>query len=182
MQFGDKKAEHYTGSSMMCKFLMHNWAHIRVIIEAKGLLCNPVIQSEMEHHYINGIHGERNLHQAIYVSGPRGGERGTQMRILRESDNKDMPWTCFEVQFAQENASRITKILPIVNLARGVRKRRPKCCRLKQSRVSEQANLLPKLIGNLKKVLDLWISQLLEATSLSQMLDALKDAAKVHGK
>ena len=74
---------------MLCKFFLHNWAHIRVILEADGLKSCDAIRQEVAAHFINGIHGTKNTHQAIYVTGPRG-ETGTQLRILHESDNKKL--------------------------------------------------------------------------------------------
>ena len=59
MQFGDKKAKRYVGPSMVCKFLMHNWAHIRVVLEADKILECPEIKNEMYAHYITGIHGTK---------------------------------------------------------------------------------------------------------------------------
>ena len=102
MQFGDKKAKRYTGPSMVCNFFMHNWAHIRVVLEADGLLQCPEIKHEMYAHYINGIHGTKNSHQAVYVTGPRG-DTGIKLRVLYESDNIACPWTAFEVLFAKEH-------------------------------------------------------------------------------
>ena len=61
---------------MLAKFFFHNWAHIRVIIEADGLRDFPILRQEAYQHYINGLHGQLNTHQAIYVTGPRDQETG----------------------------------------------------------------------------------------------------------
>ena len=59
MKFGDKKAKHFTGPSMLCRFFLHNGAHIRVILEADKLLECPVLRKEVHDHYLTGIHGEK---------------------------------------------------------------------------------------------------------------------------
>ena len=59
MQFGDKKAKRYVGPSMLCRFFMHNWAHIRVILEADKILTFTQLQQEMHYHFISGIHGKK---------------------------------------------------------------------------------------------------------------------------
>merc|ERR1712026_239016 len=105
MQFGDKKISKktYTGPCMLAKFFFHNWAHIRVILEAEALQECPILRAEAQEHFINGLHGEYNTHQAIYVTGPRDPTTGTKLRILKEGTNKSCPWTAFEVQFANEH-------------------------------------------------------------------------------
>ena len=80
---------------------MHNWAHVRVILEASNLR-HEAIRKEMAAHCIYGVHGITNPQIAIYVHGPQG-PTGTKIRVLRESSNKSCPWTAFEVHFAKES-------------------------------------------------------------------------------
>ena len=98
----NKKAKFYSGSSMLCKFFFHNWAHVRIILEASGLNSCDAIKEEAAANFIHGLHGTKNPHQAIYVPGPTG-PTGIRLRILFESDNKVCPWTCFEVEFPEES-------------------------------------------------------------------------------
>ena len=81
---------------------MHNWAHFRVILEAKNLINCEAIRNEIAVHCIYGVHGVINPQIAIYVTGPQG-PTGTKIRVLRESSNKSCPWTAFEVHFAKES-------------------------------------------------------------------------------
>ena len=87
---------------MMCKFFFHNWSHVRIILEAKGLNSCDAIREEAAANFIHGLHGTKNPHQAIYVPGPNG-PTGIRLRVLFESDNKVCPWTCFEVEFPEES-------------------------------------------------------------------------------
>ena len=40
MRFGDKRInqDYYQGPSMLAHFFLHNWAHIKIILEADGLM------------------------------------------------------------------------------------------------------------------------------------------------
>ena len=98
-----KNAKFYSsGPNMVTKFFMHNWAHVRVILEAKGLINSEAIRNEIASHCIYGVHGRINSEIAIYVAGPQG-PTGTEIRVLYESNNKSCPWSAFEVRFAKES-------------------------------------------------------------------------------
>ena len=87
---------------MLVKFFMHNWAHVRVILEATNLRNNESIRNEIAAHFIYGVHGTVNHQIAIYVAGPQG-PTGTKIVVLREGGNPACPWSAFEVSFGKES-------------------------------------------------------------------------------
>ena len=99
---------------MLCKFFMHNWAHIRVILEAKGLLECPVLRKEMAAHYIHGIHGQKT-----YIKPSTSQVREERQEQSCESSMRatTMPVLGQRLRFSlpRSIALRSTKILPIVN-------------------------------------------------------------------
>ena len=98
-----KNAKFYSsGPNMLVKFFMHNWAHVRVILEATNLRNCEAIRNEIASNFIYGVHGAINHQIAIYVAGPQG-PTGTEIRVLYESNNKSCPWSAFEVRFAKES-------------------------------------------------------------------------------
>ena len=83
---------------LVASFCRRNWAHIRLFIEAEGLLKGDIQKGLLAHNLI-GRNSTRWPDLAVYITGSV--EAGSSIYVIAEGGSDEMRWAIFKLHFGR---------------------------------------------------------------------------------